>query len=150
MEPQTKISIVKKCVFTTAWQNQQGGTIYYHNITFENGDTGVCGRTKQSPEDMAEGVEIEYCIPAPNKIKFVKKTNIPSYQYNKGSESAKNQQPKYNGKPKANPDTFLGYAYAYAKDMVIAGKTKPKDIADLRSIAEGIYSHIKDLLKEDN
>jgi hypothetical protein len=33
--------------------------------------------------------------------------------------------------------------------MVIAGKTKPKDIEDMRRIAEEIYNHIKELLKQD-
>jgi hypothetical protein len=145
----TKISVVKKCTFTSTWDNPQGGTLYYHNVEFINGDTGVCGRTKQEPDDMTIGKEVEYLIPANNKIKFIRNTGVPvnSYSYNKPSGNVQNKTG--GGRPKAGPDTFLGYSYAYAKDMVIAGKTKPKDLEDLKSIAEQIYTHIKELLKQD-
>jgi len=148
----TKISVVQKCVFTSTWDNPQGGLIYYHNVSFENGDSGLCGRTKQNPDDMKEGNEVEYSIPANNKIKFVRSTNSFSSnnQYKQTENKQSNNVQQYKGKPKATSDTFLGYAYAYAKDMVVAGKTKPKDIEDLKTIAEGIYNHIKQLLKEDN
>lgn len=137
-----KTSKVKKCNPTSDWKSPAGTTIYYHEVEFENGDKGSCGRNKNNPDDMAIGCEIEYTI-TDNKIKFIKSLG-GRYMEQKQNNTATAKTYTNN---KKNPQEFLGYAYAYAKDMVIAGKTSEKDVADLKFIAETIYGHIKDMLE---
>jgi hypothetical protein len=43
------------------------------------------------------------------------------------------------------PEEFLGYAWSYAKDLIIAGK-KMKDVEECSQLAEYIYGKIKDML----
>jgi len=136
-----KTSKITKVIFTTNWVNPKGGTIYYHEIEFANGDSGSVGRNRQNPEDMKVGMEIEYQI-NDKKIKFVKAIG----DMNNNNDFSKK---KFVSGGKKGPEEFLGYAYAYAKDMVVAGKTSPEDLNNLQMIAETIYSHIKSLLKDE-
>lgn len=134
----TKTATVTKCQYQTKWQSPNGGFIYYFELKFDNGDFGVCGRTKENPDDMQVGKMMEYEING-TKIKHIK----PQQQLS-NTQSSERKKTAY----KKAPDDFLGYAYAYAKDLVVAGKTKPKDITDLKEIAEIIYSHVTTLLTE--
>lgn len=144
-----KLSKIKSVNFTSEWKSPAGSSVYYHEIELENGDIGNVGRNKKLPDDMKVGSEIEYSI-SDKKIKFVKSmnNNESSYKsnnkyYNKGNNNYNNNK---------GPESYLGYAYAYAKDMVVAGKTSKEDLENLQHIAESIYSHITSLLNknEDN
>jgi hypothetical protein len=44
-------------------------------------------------------------------------------------------------------EEFLGYAWSYAKDLIVAGK-KAKDFNELKTLARAIYSEIK-LIREE-
>ena len=134
----TKTSKIIKCVFTNTSPAPDGKPIYYFSMQFENGDVGYCGRMLREPQDMKEGQNMEYEIIG-TKIKYIK----PQQQFS-NAQSSERKKTTY----KKAPDDFLGYAYAYAKDLVVAGKTKPKDIIDLKEIAEIIYSHVTTLLTE--
>jgi hypothetical protein len=135
----TKTSKVSKCTLSSEWKSPGGFTVYYHLLHLENGDTGNCGRKEKYPEDLNVGTEIEYEL-NDNKIKFIKK--IDRYNTYSGKKKTATTYDK-------KPDDFLGYAYAYAKDMVIAGKTTKKDLESLKDIAETIYIHISFLLEND-
>ena len=144
---QTRIAIVKKCTFSSSWNNPNGGQVHYHLLELDNGDSGTCGRQKINPDDMREGCEIEYSV-TNGKIKFVRNTGLNANSYKMNKPTNKNNFKGGGGRPKATLDSFLGYSYAYAKDLVVAGKTTKKDIENLRQIAETIYSHIEELLKK--
>jgi len=135
-----KTSKVKKCNPTSDWKSPAGTTIYYHEVEFENGDKGTCGRNKKAPDDMSVGSEVEYTI-TDTKIKFIKQIGQAYMEKSQSSSAVKTYSSK------KNPQEFLGYAYAYAKDMVIAGKATDQDVADLKFVAEAIYGHIKDMLE---
>ena len=130
-----KTSKIVKCTYTSNWLSPSGTKIYYHELVFENGDSGSCGRMQQSPDDIKEGATIEYEI-NDRKIKFIR--NMDSGFKSKGLKKA--------GK---HPHEFLGYAYSYAKDLVVAGKTTPKDMENLKFMAEEIYTHIINLLHQE-
>jgi len=155
-----KTSKVKECTYTSDWKAPNGSFVYYHNVSFENGDTGVCGRSKKSPQDMLPGVEIEYEINA-GKIKYMRPVNqaeppAPSQQGSNNSNSdqyhsrAPRRRTSYGSQKGGNkhPHEFLGYSFSYAKDLVIAGKASSADVADLKRIAKEIYFNIMDLLDE--
>ena len=116
----TKTSKIIKCVFTNTSPAPDGKPIYYFSMQFENGDVGYCGRMLREPQDMKEGQNMEYEIIG-TKIKYIKPQQQPS-----NAQSSERKKTTY----KKAPDDFLGYAYAYAKDLVVAGKTKPKDISE--------------------
>ena len=136
-----KVSKITKVSFSSEWKSPSGGIVYYHELEFANGDSGNCGRNKKLPEDMQVGMEIEYVL-NDKKIKFVKATEYMN--------NTNNFKKKTFSSGKRGPEEYLGYAYAYAKDMVVAGKTSQEDIKNLGVIAESIYAHIKELLKNDN
>lgn len=155
-----KTSKVKECTYTSNWKAPNGSFVYYHNVSFENGDTGVCGRNKQSPQDMIPGVEIEYEINA-GKIKFMRPTNEAAQNSNHGgNQQGGGNEQNYSRNPRRrnsyasqkggnkHPHEFLGYSFSYAKDLVIAGKVSPADVADLKRIAKEIYFNVMDLLDE--
>lgn len=136
----TKTSKVTKCTLSSEWKSPGGFTVYYHLLHLENGDVGNCGRKEKYPEDLNVGSEIEYEL-TDNKIKFLKK--VEKYNtYSKKKTGGVSHEKR--------ADDFLGYAYAYAKDMVIANKVSEKDLKDLKNIAELIYNHISELLENDN
>jgi hypothetical protein len=130
-----KITSVK---FSTRWQSPSGSYVYYHDLTLDNGDTGTCGRNKECPDDMKVGNAINYEINE-KRIKFI--SHIKDFKKNN----------RYSPKDyKKSPSDFIGYAYSYAKDLVIAGKVGDKDLQDLEKIATDIFTHIKQLLVEDD
>ena len=136
-----KKSIIAKCVYTSPWQAPNGSTIHYHELTMQNGDIGNVGKKVVNPPDIAVGVEIEYTIDG-KKINIVKQNNAEQVQGN-------NPQYKKKSSYAAKPTDFLGYSYAYAKDLVVAGKVSEADMKDLKRIAELIYAHIGELINKD-
>ena len=45
-------------------------------------------------------------------------------------------------------EAFLGYAWSYAKDLIIAGKTS-KDFAELKKVASLIYDEIGTMINNE-
>lgn len=133
-----KKGTIKNCVYTGDWKAPNGTTLYYHEITLDNGDIGSVAKKTMNPPDIAIGKEIEYT----QEGKKIKLAQAESSGGGNGGGGNKFNKKSY----KAKPTDFLGYSYAYAKDMVVAGKTKPEDLKDLKRIAEGIYDHIVDLI----
>jgi hypothetical protein len=153
-----KKATINKCEFTGEFQHPSGNTYYYHELTLDNGEVGTCGKVEKYPFELTTGNYIEYTIDAKKKIKVVgvasreqdkrhsntggnvnntnKKGFLPYDEYVK----VKQQQ---NGK---KPEEFLGYAWSYAKDLVVAGK-KMKDVKECTEIAQYIYAEIKNMLK---
>jgi len=153
-----KKATINKCEFTGEFQHPSGNTYYYHELTLDNGDVGNCGKIEKYPFELTAGNYIEYTIDAKKKIKVVgvasreqdkrhsntggnvnntnKKGFLPYDEYMK-------QKQQQNGK---KPEEFLGYAWSYAKDLVVAGK-KMKDVKECTEIAQYIYAEIKNMLK---
>lgn len=142
-----KTGTITKCKFTSEWKAPApaNSILYYHELTMDNGDVGNVATIEKYSDKIKEGAVIEYEIDDKKKIKiFTQTQNNPSSNGN-GQQSSKAPFVK---KHITKPDTFLGYAYAYAKDMVIAGKTTKKDRENLELIATEIYEAIKKKLKE--
>ena len=126
-------SKIKECKFTGDWKNPSGGITYYHEISLENGDVGSIGASSQSPDKLSVGTTITYNKDG-SKIKYI------------SSESDSPVKKKYTGGRKKAPEEFLGYAWSYAKDLHIAGKTM-KDIDEMNEMANYIYQKVKDMLE---
>lgn len=130
-----KISKVTKCLFTNEWVNPAQKIVYYHQITLENGDVGTIGTMEKYSKKIIEGAIIEYTLNN-GKIKLeepMDKPVKPFQNYNAKSSSSKHE-------------SFLGYAWSYAKDLVIAGKTAD-DYEEVKKIAQLIYFEIGEMLE---
>lgn len=150
-----KKATITKCEFTGDFQHPSGNTYYYHEINLDNGDVGSCGKVEKFPFELAVGNYIEYTIDAKKKIKLVQvlskeQEKRHSYSGGKGKTDGKKGFLPYDEyikqKNQKKPEEFLGYAWSYAKDLVIAGK-KMKDVQECSKIAEFIYDKIKTMLK---
>ncbi len=125
----SKITNIK---FTGEWENPSGGITYYHELTLQNGDVGSIGASSKNPAKLCVGATITYKKDG-SKIKYM----------NSDTEKAK---PRTTGRKKG-AEQYLGYAWSYAKDLHIAGKTM-KDIEELDKMADYIYQKIKEQLEE--
>jgi hypothetical protein len=137
-----KMSKIVKCVFTNEWKNPSGGFTYYHELTMDNGDVGSCGSTEKYPAKLREGNMVEYTLEG-KKIKITLSSAVVENNNNTkktGSFTGKGMVKKQ--------DDFLGYAWSYAKDLIIAGKTM-EDAEELKKMAQYIYEEIGKQLKND-
>ena len=151
---QSKISFVK---FTNQWLNPKTNqTIYYHEVQLENGEVGTCGTITQMPPKLSVGSVITYEMEG-TKMKVHTSSGHPAEQQTSYSQPAKQTNVGYNKAKKYNKpytaggnksggrsfsqEEFLGYAWSYAKDMIIAGK-KSKDLEELNKMATYIYERI--------
>ncbi len=153
-----KKATINKCEFTGEFQHPSGNTYYYHELTLDNGEVGTCGKVEKYPFELTAGNYIEYTIDAKKKIKVVgvaSREQDKRHSYSGGNVNNTNkkgflpydeymkQKQQQNGK---KPEEFLGYAWSYAKDLVVAGK-KMKDVKECTEIAQYIYAEIKNMLK---
>lgn len=144
-----KTSKVTKCVFSNEWKNPSGSFTYYHDIILENGDTGSIGSMEKYSKKFTEGTEIDYTLEN-GKIKIVSTvennySNQNSYQGGNKKQNTSN----YNNQRPAKQDQFLGYAWSYAKDLIVAGKTS-EDLEELNKCARYIYDEIGKMLNNEN
>ena len=137
-----KTARIVKCVVTNEWQNPAGSITYYHELTLDNLDVGTIGKMTKYPKELSEGVMLVYTIDEKRKIKVV--TSSMDNKMDKGVKSfgaAKQQGPR-------KQEDFLGYAWSYAKDMVVAGKTM-NDVDELNKMARYIYEEIGKMLRNE-
>jgi hypothetical protein len=135
-----KTSIIKSSTFSNEWENPSGGITYYFDIELANGEIGSTGVTQKNSPKIAVGNEVTYTKNG-NKIKITK-----SEQPNAGGSQYSSQTTKHTSyKKTSSQDAFLGYAWSYAKDLIIAGKTMD-DVEELNAVARYIYDEIGKML----
>ena len=137
-----KTSKVVKCIFSNEWKNPSGSLTYYHDVTLENGDTGSIGAMEKYPKKFTEGATIDYNIEN-GKIKIVSVNENPKENYQK--KSSGNNFTQNRG---TKQEQFLGYAWSYAKDLIVAGKTS-EDLDELNKCARYIYDEIGKMLNNE-
>jgi len=146
---QVKKAKVIVCNFTKEWLNPiTKKFIYYHSIIMDNGDIGTIGKMEKTPKEISIDSILEYTISDEGKLKIIsssneiKKEDVSKEQTSKTSSSKK---PFSKDRIKGQ-EAFLGYAWSYAKDLIIAGKTS-KDLKELDKMAEHIYNKIGEMLE---
>lgn len=71
-------SAIKSIEFKNEWTGANG-TVYYHAITFENGDSGQIGAKSKLPEKLQVGKSLDYEITTDDKgNKKVKAISLPN------------------------------------------------------------------------
>lgn len=137
-----------ECVFTGDWLNPRKEKVYYHQLTIDNGDIGTYGSMEKLPNKIKVNENINYTIEN-GKIKLVDGQIINGYKPINNFEQKTNKTTQY---PKtARLDSYLGYAWSYAKDLVIAGKSL-EDYKEVQKIARLIYDEMDKMLNniDDN
>jgi hypothetical protein len=116
-----KTAKIIKSEFKNEWQNPKGGVIYFHSLELDNGDIGQIGTKDKNPDKISVGSELTYTLEN-GRIKAVAKPFV-----------------KGGGGFKAEPfeHKAAGYAAAYAKDLVVAGKV---EIGQMLAIADKIHN----------
>lgn len=143
-----KTSKVVKCVFSNEWKNPSGTLTYYHDLTLENGDTGSIGSIEKYSKKFTEGIVIDYTLEN-GKIKIAQtvENNNSNQQNNYNNGNKKSNTQNYTPRP-AKQEQFLGYAWSYAKDLIVAGKNSD-DLEELNKCARYIYDEIGKMLNNE-
>jgi hypothetical protein len=131
-----KTSTITASKFSNEWENPSGGTTYYFDIEFANGEIGSTGVAQKNSPKITVGNEITY-IKTGNKIK------ITNFKQPANSQNSVQKTTTY--KKTSAQDAYLGYAWSYAKDLIIAGKTMD-DVEELNAVARYIYDEIGKML----
>lgn len=131
----TKTAKITDCKFDKEWKTPQGATLYPHDLTLDNGDKGKIYYKSQNPDELASGSIITYEITDKGKITLVKKTEMTNT----------NNFKTYN---KFEP---VGFAFSYAKDIIVAKINNKENIEniveELVSIAEPLAYKMYELEK---
>jgi hypothetical protein len=136
MNAKDKTNKVSQSTFSNEWTNPSGGTTYYFDLVFENGDTGSIGVTDMNSDKVRVGTELYYSI-INGKIKA---TPMPN--------TSTPPPPKSNyRRTQKGQEQYLGFTWGYAKDLIIAGKTM-EDVEELNKVARYIYDQIGDMLNK--
>jgi len=133
-----KTATILKCTFTKEWKNPKGAIVYYHLLQLDNGDVGNIGTMEKNPSKIKEGTKITYEI-KDDKIKLVVDSGYKATKSKGGGGAYRKRE--------MSDEEFLGYAWSYAKDLIVAGK-KMKDFKELKDLARAIYGEIK-LIREE-
>lgn len=132
-----KTSTIKSSTYSNEWKNPSGGSTFYYDLVLENGEKGSTGVTQKDSPKIQVGTEITYTLNG-LKLKILNVESSPS--------SASNG---YKAKTKSSSqDQYAGYAWSYAKDLLIAGKTS-SDMDELKAMAEFIYNNIGKMINNE-
>jgi hypothetical protein len=125
-----KTSTIKSCAFTKEYKGDNG-TVYYHNLTLDNGDTGSIGAKEQNPAKLAVGQELTYTIEATERGNKIKAVNKP--KFGGGGRPAEPIELK-----------MATFSLSYSKDLAVAGTIKPEQMF---ATADKMYDWINSKLK---
>lgn len=113
-----KKSKVKSASFKKEWKGREG-TMFDHNIEFENGDKGVYQSNQKEQTTFKQGEEVDYSIVSRLRNGFTDIVIKPAFKNRSGGNFKKSYEKNY----KAD---FISFAASYTKDLVVAGKVELK------------------------
>lgn len=136
-----KTAKIETCKFTSEWLNPASKKIiYYHEVSTSNGEIASCGTMEKNSPRIAVGAEIEYSINDNGRMVLHSSSNDKKDEPKQESANAQKSN-RIKGQ-----EAFLGYAWSYAKDLIIAGKTM-EDVEELNNVARFIYNEIGKMLQ---
>jgi len=147
-------SKVVSCTFESEWLNPLSKKIvYYHDVITDLGHMLSVGTMDKNSNRIKKGAVIEYTVDPIGKTKILSSSNdlskiaenaVIDKQMKEEKEMLKNSEKvRIKGQ-----EAFLGYAWSYAKDLIIAGKTT-KDLEELNAVARFIYEEIGKMLQQE-
>lgn len=135
---------VLKCEYKSDWLNPANKkTLFIHEIVVDDGGKGNVLTVEKNSPRISVGTYIEYEYDfVTDRIKIHSSSVDASPTISKTGEKLEIKKIP----PSARQDSYLGYAWSYAKDLIIAGKTM-KDVEELDKVATYIYERIGKQLK---
>lgn len=144
-----KTSKIISSTFINAWTIPgTKNVLHYYLLKFDNGEEGKVGVVPGNVITIAEGATLTYKLNA-DKIEIIREamttgSNKVSHKGNGHRASGHT----FGGKGPVKQTDYLGYVCGYAKDLVVAGKTKPADVRAFMKIVDEIYDHVGKKIKE--
>jgi len=146
-EKTVKKEKVVNCKFIDKWLNKISKKyVYYHEVITDEGAILSIGTMDKNSDRIKVGATIEYMFDDKGKVKLVSSSNDASKiaeNVVKSKENAGSEFYRVKGQ-----EAFLGYAWSYAKDLIIAGKTM-KDVDELNNVARFIYDEMGKMLANE-
>jgi len=141
---------IVNCRYSDKWLNPISKKfIYYHEVITDNGTVLNIGTMEKNSIRIKVGATIEYMKDEKGKTKIISSSNDAGKIAEKviqEKEASKNNF--VSGGRIKGQEAFLGYAWSYAKDLVIAGKTM-QDMEELNNMARFIYDEIGKMLSNE-
>lgn len=144
---------VVSCIFEKEWLNPLSKKlIYYHDVITDQGHILSIGTMDKNSVRIKKGAVLEYTIDENSKAKIISSSTdvnkiaeqaLIDKQQREEKELIKNEKTRIKGQ-----ETYLGFTWAYAKDLIIAGKTM-EDMEELNKIARYIYEEIGKMLNQE-
>jgi len=79
--------------FKNEWANPKGGSIFYHEVTFDNGDRGQIGAKSKLPEKLQVGKMLEYEKTTDEKGNVkIKAIQLPNGVFKGGNQKSPEEQ----------------------------------------------------------
>lgn len=149
-EKPVKSGKIISCTYRDKWLNPLSKKfIYYHDVVTDEGKVLNIGTMEKNSLRIKVGAIIDYVIDEKGKTKIISSSNDASkiaeraLQENEKNKSSDDKNSRIKGQ-----EAFLGYAWSYAKDLLIAGKTM-KDMDELNKMARFIYDEIGNMLSNE-
>jgi hypothetical protein len=150
-----KFAKVVSCTFNKEWLNPVSKKIiYYHDVIFDNGDICDIGSMDKNSLRIKKGAVVEYIIDPKSKTKVLSSSNDAKQVAAAALNAKKEKVDKINQvfdqekQRIKGQEAFLGYAWSYSKDLLIAGKTI-QDMDELNKMARFIYEEIGKMLMNE-
>ena len=144
---------IVSCVFETEWLNPLSKKIiYYHDVITDTGHILTVGSMDKNSNRIKKGAVIEYTVDEKAKTKLLSSSAdvdkiaekaVLDKQLKEEKEQSRSEKTRIKGQ-----ETYLGFTWAYAKDLLIAGKTM-KDMKELEKMARFIYDEIGKMLNQE-
>lgn len=144
---------VASCIFEKEWLNPLSKKIiYYHDVITDNGHVLSVGTMDKNSVRIKKGAVLEYTIDENSKCKIISSSTdvnkiaeqaMIDKQQREEKELIKSEKTRIKGQ-----EAYLGFTWAYAKDLIIAGKTM-EDMEELNKVARFIYEEIGKMLNQE-
>lgn len=151
MSVNIKLAKVVKCDYVREWENPMSKKmIYYHDIITDMGDVLNYGTMIKNSPRIKKGAMIEFTIDEKGKMKLLSSSNDKAKIAETAIVNRLDREKNFSSKAasRKEPTAYMGFAWSYAKDFVIAGKTM-KDIDELNQVARYIYSQMGKMLNNE-
>ena len=149
-ESPVKKEKIVSCRYLDKWLNPISKKfIYYHEVITDNGCVINIGTMEKNSIRIKVGATIEYMTDEKGKTKIISSSNDAGKIAEKAVKEKELSKNNFvSGNKIKGQEAFLGYAWSYAKDLLIAGKTM-NDMEELNKMARFIYDEIGKILSNE-
>lgn len=146
-----RLGKVASCVFDKEWLNPVSKKIiYYHDVITDMGDILSIGVMEKNSARIKKGAMIEYILDQAGKTKIISSSSDAKKiaEQAVAEKQLRGERASVSMNRTKGQETYLGFAWSYAKDLIIAGKTM-NDVEELNKVARYIYEQMGKMLNQE-